>query len=114
LSDASPAGENEAEPAAKGVSKGLGLNYQDPKSGLKSRMDPSSPRGPVVTEVDPEGPAARAGIQPGDIVLKVADQAIPNAATLGKVLSSANLRRGVRVFVWRDGVTLYGFLQSDN
>ncbi len=112
LSETDPGAANDKGSSPKGVSKGLGFHYHDPTQDLKSRMNPSSPRGPVVTSVEPDGPAAKAGVQEGDIILKVGDQSTPDAATLGKALAAANLRRGVRMFVWRNGVTLYGFLQS--
>jgi hypothetical protein len=43
--------------------------------------------GPVVVAVDPNGPAAQAGIQPGDVVLKANSQPVPDAAALTNLLS---------------------------
>jgi serine protease Do len=95
-----------------GDSSVLGFSFRDLTDDERAQAGGNVPQGPVVDKLDPKGPAARAGLQPGDLVVKVGDQAIPNTETLTKVLKDSNLKKGVRMFIWRNGVTLYGFLQS--
>ncbi len=97
---------------AQGENDNLGLTYQDPTPELKSQLPANAPKGPVVTQVDQQSPAAQAGLQPGDIILRVGDKPIISANQLTVILKKSDLKTGVRLFVWRDGTTLYSFLQT--
>jgi serine protease Do len=48
--------------------------------------------GVVVTEVDPSGPAAETGIEPGDVILKIGDSDIKSAKDLRQALSDTSAR----------------------
>jgi hypothetical protein len=62
------------------------LSFFKPSLGLTA-VDVADTEGPVVVAVDPNGPAAKAGIQPGDIVLKANSQPVPDAAALVNLLA---------------------------
>jgi len=96
----------------QGESENLGLTFQDQTAEIKSQLPPNAPKGPVVTQVEQQSPAAQAGLQPGDIILRVGDSPIVSANQLTVVLKKSDLKTGARLFVWRDGVTLYSFLQT--
>jgi hypothetical protein len=51
-------------------------------------VDVVDAEGPVVVAVDPNGPAAKGGIQPGDILVRANSQAVPDAAALAALLGS--------------------------
>ncbi|HET9870696.1 MAG TPA: PDZ domain-containing protein, partial [bacterium] len=57
-------------------------------------------------------PAAASGLQPGDVVLKVGDRSVASSRQLEEALKKADLKDGVRLFVWHNGVTVYAFLQD--
>jgi serine protease Do len=59
------------------------------------------PRGALVSEVVVGGPAARAGLQEGDIVLEFDGQALRRAEELPWLSSSAGVGRTVPVVIWR-------------
>jgi serine protease Do len=99
-------------PSVQGENDNLGLTYQDQTPEIKGQLPANAPRGPVVTQVDQQSPAAQAGLQPGDIIRKVGNTDIVSANQLTVVLKKSDLKTGVRLFVWRDGVTLYSFLQT--
>ena len=63
------------------------LSFFKPTLGLTA-VDVADMEGPVVVAVDPNGPAAKAGILPGDIVLKANAQPVPDAAALITLLST--------------------------
>ena len=48
--------------------------------------------GVVVTEVDPNGPAAETGIEPGDVILKIGDSDVKSAKDLRQALSDTSAR----------------------
>lgn len=104
--------DNAADDDSQGRDQGLGFAFQDPTPELKERLSANAPKGPVVVEVQRGTPAAGAGLQPGDIILKAGNAAIYSAKQLTVILKKENLKNGIRLFVWRDGVTLYTFLQS--
>ena len=62
------------------------LSFFKPSLGMTA-VDVTDLEGPVVVAVDPNGPAAKAGIQPGDVVLKANSQAVPDAAALITLLA---------------------------
>ena len=92
----------------------LGLTYQDQTPDIRQQLPADAPKGPVVTGVDQNSPAAAAGLQPGDVILKVGNSPVTSAAQFSAALKKKGAKNGVRLFVWRNGVTLYGFLQMDN
>jgi serine protease Do len=71
-------------------------------------------RGAVVTDVTPGSPAARARIQPNDVIVGVNDQAIRSAEDLQNALDEDALAQGVRLRVVTDGLTHYVFVKSNN
>ena len=46
-------------------------------------------KGVVVTDVDPDGPAAQQGIRTGDIILDVGGKAVANAGDMRKAMTEA-------------------------
>ncbi len=49
----------------------------------------SGGKGVVVTDVDPDGPAAQQGIRTGDIILDVGGKAVANAGDVRKAMTEA-------------------------
>jgi membrane-associated protease RseP (regulator of RpoE activity) len=63
-----------------------GLSFFRPSLGM-TLVDVADMEGPVVVAVDPNGPAAKAAIQPGDVVLRANSQPAPDAAALTTLLA---------------------------
>jgi hypothetical protein len=63
-----------------------GLSFFKPSLGLTA-VDVADLEGPVIVAVDPNGPAAKAGIQPGEILLKANSQPVPDTAALITLLA---------------------------
>jgi serine protease Do len=98
--------------SGQGQNDDLGLVYQDQTPDIRSQLPQGAPRGPVITEVTQQSPAAVSGLQQGDIILKLGNSPIVSANQLTVLLKKSDLKNGVRLFVWRDGETLYTILQS--
>ncbi len=78
----------------------LGLKFSDPSPELLKQLDLADVKnGAVVTSVDRNSLAAKAGITPGDVITKVSGKEVNNAAELSEAIKSADLKKGVRLYV---------------
>src|SRR5678815_2718441 len=67
--------------------------------------DPSRPKGLVLSDVVPGGPAAAAGLKAGDRITEIDTHEIANAADLMFVLSMAKAGQPAKITYVRDGKT---------
>ncbi|TXL73030.1 Do family serine endopeptidase [Vineibacter terrae] len=83
----------------------LGAGVQDVSQALADAFGLPTPRGALVNNVDKNGPAAEAGLQPGDVVLAIDGVAINRSFDLPPKV--ADLAPGARstLDVWRRGET---------
>jgi len=56
-----------------------------------------------VSSVEEDGPAQRAGIKPGDVILKIDDEEIDRTSTLSQYIAQRKPGEHSTVIVWRDG-----------
>lgn len=70
-------------------------------------------RGAFVTRVVAGGPAARAGVKAGDIILTFDGKALQDAGTLPRLAALMGPNRQVPLVVWRDGKEVPLVLQSE-
>ena len=63
--------------------------------------------GVIVTEVDPEGVAAEAGIQQGDVIVSVNQRKVANVADYAKAMKAAESKGSVALLVKRGGNSIY-------
>ncbi|PRF76216.1 peptidase [Burkholderia multivorans] len=85
------------------VSRGrLGVAVQGLNQTLASSFGLAKPDGALVSSVDPNGPAAKAGLQPGDVILSVNGTPVVDSTTLPSQI--ANLKPGSKadLQIWRD------------
>jgi serine protease Do len=81
----------------------LGVQIQNLDDELADSLGLSSARGALVAEVVGDGPAAKGGVQAGDVITRFNDQEIDSARTLSRVVASAPPSKPAKVTVWRDG-----------
>lgn len=91
-------------PQNQGGKLGLGLQPVTPQIAKQLGLD--STDGLVVTDVDPSGPAAEAGIARGDVVLEVNRKAVSTAADVKAALDGAG-DKPVLLLISRRGQTIY-------
>jgi serine protease Do len=80
---------------------GLTLNNITPDIARQLRLE--NPRGAVVVDVDPNSPAARAGLNEGDVILRVGRTAVANAAEAQRELAKVPSGGTAFLRVLRDG-----------
>ncbi len=81
----------------------LGVSAQDMSLELAQAYGLNSPRGGLVTDVRPGGPADRAGLQPGDIVLALDATSISESGDLPPLIGASRPGSGHELQVLRDG-----------
>ena len=92
-------------PAGRGEQAGqkLGLQAQDLTAELAALLDLSSQQGVLVADVAPESPAAKAGLERGDILTKANGEALKSTADLDAILESTKAPAPIRLEVIRKG-----------
>lgn len=81
----------------------LGISIQDVDPELAKALDLPKPMGALVSDVDPAGPAARAGIQRGDVVLRVEGAPTESASKLRNAIALLGVKKGVKIELLRQG-----------
>jgi serine protease Do len=70
-------------------------------------------RGALVTSVVPRGPAERAGVRGGDIIIAFDNREVTNASELPWIASLAGVDRQVPIKVWRSGKAMSFSLRTE-
>ncbi|QDH18021.1 Do family serine endopeptidase [Swingsia samuiensis] len=90
------------------VSRGwLGLKFQDVSYDIAQdldfhKADGSRGKGSLVSDVSPKGPAAKAGLQVGDIITRVGDQEV-TGQTMPRIVAAIAPGTKTDLTIWRKG-----------
>lgn len=91
----------------------LGIRLNDLTDQQAQQLGLKNVKGAVVTHVNQNSPAGQAGLMPGDVITRVGNTPVTNAAEAQKALSNAKLSQGIRLYVThRGGSQEFLFLQS--
>jgi serine protease Do len=86
------------------VSRGrIGVVIQDVTKELAESFGLSKAQGAVVSVVEKDGPAEKAGLEPGDIILKFDGKTVNNSSDLPRVVGATKPGTKVSLQVWRKG-----------
>lgn len=77
----------------------LGLEIRDLDRELASQLGVKETAGVVITDVSSDGPAARAGLQPGMVITQIERHPVANTQEAEKRLTSADRKEGVLLLV---------------
>jgi serine protease Do len=80
----------------------IGVSIVDVNAAFAESFGLGRPRGALVQIVEPGGPAEKAGIKPGDIILAVNGQNIEHYGELSLLISNMHPGTDVHVSVWRE------------
>ncbi|MFB3880232.1 MAG: S1C family serine protease [Armatimonadota bacterium] len=81
----------------------LGIEHKSVTPEEAKRYGVPSGKGTVVFGVYPNGPAAQAGLMPGDLIVRVAGQAIADEKGLGNAIRAHNAGDRIEIIVVRKG-----------
>ncbi len=81
-----------------------GFAPADLTKGLRNQIGYSGPNGIAVVEVVPGSPADKAGLNPGDVILRADGKSIKTAAALRSYIASKKPGQILRLDVWSQGV----------
>ncbi len=88
------------------VSRGrLGVAVQSVNQTLADSFGMKKPQGALVSSVDPGGPAAKAGLQPGDVILSVNGVDVADSSALPSQIAGIKPGTQADLQVWRDKST---------
>jgi len=80
----------------------IGVEIRDVDAAFADAFGLGRPRGALVQSVEAGGPAEKAGIKPGDIILGVNGQTIDHYGELSLLISNMHPGSDVRISVWRE------------
>ena len=104
--------EEGPEVATEGENEQLGLSVEPLNESSAKRSRTTRTEGLVVTEVSPQGLAAKAEIRPGDIIVSINGQEISTITQFKEALAKGDLKKGVRMVVESQGMERFAFLRQ--
>jgi len=95
--------EDQLVKTGKVVRGRIGVTIQDVNAQLAESFGLDRPRGALVSSVEKDGPAAKAGLQPGDVILAVNGKPIERYGELSGNIAAMKPGTDATVDVWRSG-----------
>ncbi|AQG97817.1 MULTISPECIES: DegQ family serine endoprotease [Caballeronia] len=80
----------------------LGVTVQGMNQTLANSFGMKSPQGALVSSVEPGGPAAKAGLQPGDVITALNGVPVSDSTSLPSQVAGLSPGSSAKVTVWRD------------
>jgi serine protease Do len=81
----------------------LGVTLQDLTTDLAEALGVRGARGAIIVAIDPNSPADRASLQPGDVLEQVSDEPIGDARAFQRAVVMTGVGKPVQLTTWRDG-----------
>jgi serine protease Do len=95
--------ENQLIKSGRVVRGRVGVTIQDVNAQLAESFGLDRPRGALVSTVESGGPADKAGLKPGDVILAVNGTAIERYGELSGRISNMKPGSDARLTLWREG-----------
>ncbi len=81
----------------------LGVATQNVTPAMATALHLAKPEGALVSQVEPGSPAARAGVEPGDVITAVQSEPVRTPRDLAKQVASVRAGKSATLTVHRDG-----------
>jgi serine protease Do len=93
---------------------GFGLTLSNLTSQIARRLQlPAGRSGVLISDVDPDGPAAQSGIRAGDVILSVNRKAVSNAVDAARELQAVPSKRIAQILLWRGDAEIFVTVKKD-
>jgi serine protease Do len=92
----------------------FGLTVQDLTAELRDQLGLKDPEGVVVSSVEEGGPAARAGIRPGEVITEANREPVRNARDFARILGQMQPGQNLLLLVRREGSSRFAVLSPKN
>jgi serine protease Do len=93
---------------------GFGLTLSNLSSQIARRLQlPAGRSGALISDVDPDGPAAQSGIRAGDVILSVNRKAVSNAVDGARELQAVPSGRIAQILLWRGDAEIFVTVKKD-
>lgn len=109
-----PSQAQEIEPTEDGSVEDLGLTIEefDETSIRRPRTDRT--KGLVITRIDPQGIAAQAELQPGDIIVSIDGRDVSTIDEFRAAIAKSNLSKGMRFVVESQGMERFAIVRESS
>lgn len=81
----------------------LGVRIQTVTDEIAESLDLSDTKGALVASITPDGPAEKAGLQHGDIIITFNGEAVDNMRSLPRIVAETPIGESVELEYWREG-----------
>lgn len=109
-----PAQVDEPVNTPSGQNEDLGLTIEEFDENAARKLKTSRSKGLVITEVDPQGLAAKADLQPGDILISVNDIELLTLDEFKEAVAKADPKKGVLLVVESRGMERFALLKDSS
>jgi serine protease Do len=92
----------------------LGASVQDLSPALAKSFGLATSKGALIADVTKGGPAEKAGIKRGDVIMNYQGKDISNASALRNEVATSPVDKAVGVTLWRDGKDVQAILRIGN
>jgi serine protease Do len=107
-----PAQTQESEPVEDGSVENLGLTAEEFDESSQRRPRTERSRGLVITQIDPQGVAAKAELQPGDIIVSINGREVVSIEDFRAATAKADLKKGIRFVVESQGMERFAIIRE--
>ena len=84
----------------------LGVHIQPVTQDIAASLGLESTEGAIIARVQPESPAALAGLESGDIIIAVDQAPVEDSRALTQMIAAIDAGTSAQLTVWRDGETM--------
>ena len=81
----------------------LGVHIQPVTDDIAASLGLETPEGAIIARVQPDSPAAEAGLEAGDIITAVDQAPVEDARALSRMVAAIDAGTSATLSVWRDG-----------
>jgi serine protease Do len=107
-------GSNNQNNDAEQQGSGFGVTLSNLSPQISRRLQvPSGKSGALISDVDPDGPAAAAGIRAGDVILQVNRKAVANSGDAARELGAVQSGRLAQILLWRGDSEVFVTVKKD-